>query len=191
MKLKIEPDAAIASCSTQHFVLPHIDRNKVLLDWQLPIQQLSRWCWASIAVEAGKYYQTGRWQQHEIVSAVLEIDCANYKSDTEIAQKCNKNMTLDKALSFVGCFSHWSLGKPSFERIQFEINHGHPVCVRVEWYKGGAHYAVIKGYNIQTCEISIEDSLYGHSVCSFEQFPNKYWNGGGTWTDTFWMKSPD
>lgn len=165
---------------------PRIKSNEdtFILNLNLKFQKKDKWCWASIAEAIGNFYGTGHWEQYQIVKQVFDVPDSENLDDP--SDKYNCDTTLDKALSHVNCFSHWSLGKPSFERIVFEISMGKPVSVRVEWLKGGAHYVLIKGFKVPTRELYLDDSLFGPSVAKYDYFPAKYQKSGGVWTDTFW-----
>ncbi len=168
----------------------------LILDFQMEPQKRSRWCWAAIAAAMGQFYQTSRWTQDQVAGALLGFDCsalegAQSDQDSEAAllgqsDAYNVNRKLDEALKFTNSYSHWSLGKPLFERIQLELDAGRPPCVRIEWYNGGAHYIVVVGYNAHTQEIFIEDPRAGFSRQRFASFPREYGNDGGVWTETFW-----
>jgi hypothetical protein len=157
-----------------------------MLDFVMQHQELSKWCWAAISVSMGRYYGTRYCQQHEVASALLGFDCSHFQEEPEVAARCNEYAMLDEALQLVGCYSHWSPGRPTFERIQAEIDAGRPICLRVEWYRGGSHYVVLVGYYAGTREIYIEDALHGPSIQAFDKFPNNYRMSGGVWRETFW-----
>lgn len=162
-----------------------------ILDLRLQPQKLSNWCWAAIAASLSQYYGTKGWQQEAISSHILGFNCSNFQQDKSIEAHCNQYAMLDQALKLVGCYSHWSPSRPSFERIKQEIDRGHPLCVRVEWYGGGFHYLVLMGYYHETKEIYVDDSLYGLSVQNFAEFPHNYRGIGGMWRETFWTCSAE
>lgn len=186
MKIFIDSNEAKTSSVGAFYRNPYIDETGFWLPITVKEQLKSRWCWAAIASAVGNYYQTISLDQIEI-AAILLHDFDNgeglYSEDEIIAR--NVNFKLDVALKQVNCFSHWTIGKPIFERIQFEINQGRPLGVRLEWFKGGAHYILIKGYNDEG-KILIEDSLHGPSSQNFNQFPDNYRESGAVWTETFW-----
>ena len=148
-------------------------------------QHLPRWCWVAIAQGLRAYYYQEATMQCQIASMILGFDCSAYPYDTLVNEQCNINYKLDKALETVGCYSHWSPGKPFFERVQYEINMGRPVCIRINWFKGDAHYVMINGYNADTREVYIQDPLHGEDQIKYSDFPSKY-RLGGVWTETYW-----
>lgn len=151
-------------------------------------QTMDRWCWAAIAVSLAQYYHARALTQHEIATRVLGFDCSGFSEDAGLKQQCNVNLGLDKVLQSVGCFSHWSPGKPHFERVQFEIANGRPICCRINWYTGDAHYVLINGYRANSEAIHIADPLHGSSVIPYLDFPAKYKGSGAAWTETYWTR---
>lgn len=186
MKIFIDPEDARSSSLGSFYRVPDIDAQGISLPLELPAQLRSRWCWAAIACTVGTYYGTLQQDQATLAAAVLQ-QYTDITGDytAEDLHTGNINFKLDKALKYAGCFGHWSIGKPGWERILFEINQGRPPCVRLEWYRGGAHYILIRGY----CEdghILVEDSLHGASKQAFNSFPDHYINDGAVWTETIW-----
>jgi hypothetical protein len=187
MKIVIEHDSAITSCTGNGYLPPILDNGSVLLDLTLEKQERDKWCWAAIAVSLANYYYGEKRSQFDIVSRVLAA--ADYTPGGRVPKECyNLEYNLDKALKEVGCWSHWSPGKPNFERIQFEINAGRPLCCRIEWYHGNAHYILIRGYTVTTREVYVEDSLHGSHKMPFDNFPSHYKKAGGVWTETYWTQ---
>jgi len=139
MKLRVESDGASKTEFGEPFIRPTITNKAVLLNLTLEKQQLENWCEAAIAMCLSNYYGTESFDQAQVVGKVLEVDCSTYQQDPVVQKHCNQNSSLNLALTAIGCYSHWSLGKPSLERLRFEMNQGRPICLRVEWYQGGAH----------------------------------------------------
>ena len=187
MKIFIDPDDAKTAAFGTFYQLPVIDNTGCRLPLTVGEQLRSRWCWAAIASAVATYYQTMSVDQHQIVDSLWsDPDPVNKRYTREDLLERNVNFKLDVALKYVKCFSHWTIGKPVFERIQFEINQGRPLGVRLEWFKGGAHYVLVNGYNHQEGSIMIEDPLHGPGVHGFDRFPNNYRESGAVWTETFW-----
>jgi hypothetical protein len=191
MQLRIEPPEAKResySDAARRYSSPMC--NTYVLDFVLQHQELAKWCWAAIAASVGRYYGAQHWHQHEVASALLGFDYSRFQKEPEVAARCDAYAMLDEALRIVGCYSHWSPGRPTFERIRAEIDAGRPLCLRVEWYCGGSHYVVVTGYYADTREIYLEDSLHGPSVQAFDTFPGNYRMTGGVWRETFWTSPP-
>ena len=186
MKIFIDPSDAKTSNFGTFYQPPIIDNTGCRLPVAVGQQLRSRWCWAAIASALATYYQTMFITQVQIVDCLLsDFDGGNDLYSNEDLLERNVNFKLDVALKFVNCFSHWTIGKPAFERIQFEINQGRPLGVRLEWFKGGAHYILVNGYNDQDGSIMIEDPLHGPHVQDFNLFPGNYRESGAVWTESF------
>lgn len=186
MKIFIDPGDAKWSAFGSFYQAPVIDNTGCRLPITVAQQLRSRWCWAAIASAVATYYQTMSIGQHQIADSLLsDPDAKNGRYTNEDLLEKNVNFKLDVALKHVKCFSHWTIGKPVFERIQFEINQGRPLGVRLEWFKGGAHYILVNGYNDQDKCIMIQDPLHGPGVFGFHRFPENYRESGAVWTETF------
>lgn len=186
MKLRIENSEAKDVLFGNSFCTPAYDGEWVSLNLTVDKQKLSNWCWAAIGVSLSRYYNRKEVSQEYVAAAIFNVadDEENILNNKEF----NTDQRLDKVLELLSCFSHWSLGKPSFDRIKVEINNGRPVCVRIQWYKGGSHYVVIKGYRDKGTSLQIEDSLTGYNECFYDEFPKKYKNTGAVWIETFWTE---
>jgi len=187
LKIYVDSNEAKLTAFGSKFISPIIDKKGVWLPIQVEKQERSRWCWAAISCSILNYYRKEIIEQAVFVNSLVRkhpVAKDQYSEKDNTNQ--NVNFKLEIALKKVNCFSHWTIGKPSFERIQFEINQGKPFCVRLEWFKGGAHYVLIKGYNLKNKTILIEDSLHDFSIHQFDTFPQNYCNGGAVWTETYW-----
>jgi hypothetical protein len=152
-----------------------------------PIQtQLEEeWCWAAVAASVDNYFNPiSSVPQCRIATNVLNKDACG---DPE---ECNLSETLQKALKVVDRLRGIRIGPLTFAQLRQEIDAGHPVCARIAWNDGGAHFVVISGYyespaGVRTVDIS--DPWYPNSIRDFDQFPGAY-HGGGKWTATFLVK---
>jgi hypothetical protein len=73
-------------------------------------------------------------------------------------------------------------------QVQEQIESGRPLCVRVEWNGGDAHFLAIIGFDPKTQKLDIADPANGPtSGISFADFP-KHYLGGGKWNDTYYTK---
>lgn len=159
-------------------------------------QERSRWCWAAIAVSLARHFGlTGPagtpWTQRELAARLLsEVppDAAPAPADGD--DLLNRELLLEQALRVVGCFSHWSRGRPSPQRLAAELQAGQPVCLRIAWHDGGSHYVAVAGLEPATGEVFVQDPLHGPSVHAYEGFPDRYRNRGGVWAETVWTRGP-
>ena len=189
MKLRVEPHGAR---NESYSGVPAGGAGRggaVVLDLVLQRQELSKWCWAAISVSLGRYYGTTERRQREVAAALLGFDCSRFGEEPEVRESADAYAMLDEALQLAGCYSHWSPGRPTFERLRAEIDAGRPVCLQIEWLRGGMHYAVVAGYDAEAAELYVEDPLHGPSVQPFEGFPGGY-RKGGFWRGTYWTCPP-
>jgi hypothetical protein len=157
-----------------------------VLDLIVQRQELTHWCWAAISASLGRYYGTRSWQQYEVASVLLGVDCSRFQEDPTVVERCDTEVLLSEALQLMGCYSHWSPGRPTIERIQTEIDADRAVCVHIDWYRGGSHYVVVNGYDSDSGELYISDPLHGPSIQIFDVFPHRYRVSQGVWRGTFW-----
>lgn len=190
MQLRIEPSNTGQASGSGTYRRRKPSVNAWVLDLLMQRQSLPKWCWAAIAASLARYYQSGPYDQHELASALLGIDCTHYQEPLPVAAQCDNEALLHEALTLVGCYSHWSPGRPSFEHIQTELESGRPVCVRIEWHAGGSHYIALIGYYADTGEVYVEDPLHGPSIHPFHAFPDSYRISGGVWRETYWTRPP-
>ena len=85
-------------------------------------------------------------------------------------------------------------GTATTDQLETQINLGYPMCVRVAWNGGGAHFLAMTGYSYPDNDPSdvtvyLEDSIYGNTSMPFTDFPAHY-HGGGTWTHTYYTARP-
>jgi hypothetical protein len=191
MRLKIESPEATHVCYGSASRPADVERSARFLPVQLQRQAQSNWCWASIAASLGRYYGTRRVEQHDVASALLGEDCSAFSSDPALALRCNVCAMLDDALRWVGCFSHWSPGRPSFARIRVEIEAGRPLALSVNWHHGGSHFLLVTGYCRDTEELQVDDPLHGTTLQRYADFPQNYRTVGGVWRGTYWTCPPD
>lgn len=182
MRLIIDHELARSSNVGSRFSIPAEREGMVLLDVPAEVQQMEKWCWAAIASSLGRYYRTRTLSQAEVASQVLNNGCqgasaAGLEMDTE--------SRLDKAMRVAGCYSHWTPGKPLFDRVRFEINLGRPFAARIGWHNGEGHYVLVNGYRNAGRHLWVTDPLSGTGEHPYADFPSAY-RQGGTWTETFW-----
>jgi hypothetical protein len=190
MKLRIEPLEAKRESYSGVAQSETTECSAYVLNFIMQRQVLPKWCWAAISVSLGHYYGTRRWQQQDVASALLGFDCSRFEDLPDVRVRSDECAMLDEALRLAGCYSHWSPGRPTFKRLRTEIAAGRPVCLQIQWYRGGSHFVMVTGYYADTCEIYIEDPLHGPSVQPFDKFPDSYRALGGVWGGTFWTCLP-
>lgn len=188
MRLRIEPpDARRESYSGDIPRTPGTGAR--FLDLVVERQALGNWCWAAVGAAFAGYYRGCAESQHDVASALLGYDCSGCGTDAGLSARCNVLAMLDRVLADLGCFSHWSPGKPTLERIEAEIDAGRPLAVSIDWLRGGSHYVAVAGCSVAAGEVYVADPLHGPSVQAFSAFPHGY-RGGGYWRGTYWTAPP-
>ena len=102
----------------------------------------------------------------------------------------NAPEALQTALDVIGMGNTPEAGGIKFKSLQTEIDAGRPVCARIQWTGGGAHFVVLCGYQewisggntLQTVDVA--DPFYPDSTRRFDDFPASY-HGGGEWSHTY------
>lgn len=150
----------------------------------MEVQQESEWCWAAVSASVERFLQPGSYlTQCEIASEVMGVDCC---SEPDLYDEPEM---LQDALGAVGRLRGVT-GRLTFEQLQSEINANRPVCIRIAWDGGGAHFVALSGYNVTGSgarTVDVADPFYSESTQDFDLFP-QYYHGGGTWTATFLTK---
>jgi len=159
------------------------------LDLVVERQALGNWCWAAIGAAFADYYRGAPQTQHGVASGLLGYDCSGSGADPALSARCNVMAMLDAVLERLGCFSHWSPGKPALERIEAEIDAGRPIALSIDWRSGGSHYVAVTGCSVEAGDVYVADPLHGPSVQAFATFPHQY-RGGGYWRGTYWTAPP-
>jgi hypothetical protein len=152
----------------------------------------SNWCWSACATSVGLFFGTGKWTQCDTATGVIEgTDCYQGQplNCCDTPDACNCYGYLDDSLTYTKSFNTMMSGTYSSDDIEAQINLGNPVCVRVAWFLGGAHFLAITGFSYPSADpntftIYLQDSIYGSSSLLLSEFANDY-QSGGTWTHTY------
>ena len=181
MKIYIDGDNATSFTSGEMFQPPRVVDGGACIDIPVERQAKSKWCWAALAAALHHYYHGKALTQCAIASHALDRNCCDGE-----AEGCDQKHSLKRILQRAACYSHWSPGKPLFERLVYELNLGKPVCARIEWRTGDAHFVLLRGYNAHHKTLLIEDSLHGPATVPYDDFPHAYRQAGGIWSETYW-----
>jgi hypothetical protein len=179
VKLFIDTGEGDASSIDGGYRTPVIRGETVVLELAVERQERPNWCWAAIAQAMARYFACGEYRQSEVAAA---CGCGDAGGDGD-------TLTLDRALTAMGCAFYWTPGKPSFQRLVFELNRGLPVCARIQWHGGDAHFVVIHGYRSDQA-LMVADSIDGHGFQPYQAFPTTYGVRSGVWTETYWTLGP-
>jgi hypothetical protein len=152
-------------------------------------QEQVEWCWAAIAVAIDKYFNpSSSLRQCDVANRVVRRDdCCGAGAGTT---DCNVAEKLQDALASIGRSRGAIPQAYSFEEVQTEIDAGRPVCARIEWASGGAHFVALDGYRVLPSgaqHIHVADPLNPPSEVDFDEFKSAY-HGEGTWTGTYLVR---
>lgn len=147
-------------------------------------QEQSRWCWAAIAVSLATFYGTRSVSQRQLVAEILGGDAPGEDRDR------NADARLIDALVAVGCYAHWSPGRPDPARLNSEIESGRPACLRIVWAGSGAsHFVVIDGFaqgRDRPAEIEVADPSGARSLHRLGEFAKSYRGREAYCCETYW-----
>jgi len=153
------------------------------MPFQMDSQTERNWCWAAVSASVDRYFDPGSaLTECEIAAELLEANdcCANPK-------RHDKPAKLQDALELVGRLGKIQDGPIAFSDLRSELDAGRPVCVRIEWHDGSAHFVVLYGYRVMssgTRTVEVADPWYPDSTQSFDFFP-VFYHGGGEWAATY------
>ncbi|BHH83648.1 papain-like cysteine protease family protein [Desulforhopalus sp. 52FAK] len=143
-------------------------------------QQQSNWCWAAVGTSVGLLFETGEWSQCDTATNCLfNEDCCKKPSH------CDVYGYLDRSLTYAKSFDYSTEDTATLDDIIQQIENHRPVCARIAWNGGGAHFMAITGYDGNS--IIVQDSIFGTTSILYNLFPKSY-NSGGIWTHTFYCK---
>jgi len=162
-------------------------------------QEHNNWCWAAVAVSVDRHFAPdSTWCQRRLASKMAKKEklkvksCGTCQNRKPTPRTCNRPWYLDKALELVDRLR----GKPkpaplSFAQIEKKIKAGFPVCLRVLWGEGGAHFIVVSGY-VKTKSgaqwVDVEDPHAGSSTWLYDEFLSNYQYSQGRWVETYPVK---
>jgi hypothetical protein len=189
MRLFVEPRDSVARGS----------EHERRLEVQVPRQERTAWCWAAVATACADHYGVAGFDQPTIAAALiaqgLPGDAVGLEQHVDGSWRApvddNRYAELGHALRVVGCFGHWSPGRPPMARLVEEISAGRPVGVQIRWLTGGAHYALVVGCASRAAQLHIDDPWFGLSVQAYGGFPHSYHGRTGCWRGTYWTNPPD
>jgi hypothetical protein len=155
-------------------------------------QQEPDWCWAAVAVSVEYYFDPqSTWTQAALAQAVLE-QRRQIPAGTDCSKGgCDIPWYLSDALTAVGKLRATLPGRIlSYQEIQQELIADRPVCARISWQGGGAHFVVISGYGFSPGgipQLYVSDPLLQDSsvaISSYDDFVSAYF-GDGQWEETY------
>jgi hypothetical protein len=148
-------------------------------------QRLDQWCWAAVAVSVDRYFdQSSPWTQEKLADEITAKDgCPNTPDCPE---------ALQVVLAAIGRLN----GVPKTDSLSFaQVQAAHaaslPLCIRIGWFGGGAHFVAIDGSGFTPAGdplVHVKDPFFGDSTMNFNDFYENYL-GAGAWTATFQVKA--
>jgi hypothetical protein len=164
----------------------------------MPPQKQLNWCWAAVAafvenVANGNQAATPCQMAHDNMGDHQTVPDATDRTADCCARPapCDFDGVLDRVLKknqrLKGAVQS---GRPPFSDIKRSIDDEKmPVCVRIEWNAGGAHFVAIIGYSGQPGSefIDIKDPGIGSNSVPLATFPGQYQHGG-VWAHTMFTK---
>jgi hypothetical protein len=102
---------------------------------------------------------------------------------------CNTAQVLDSPLTIVGHLDHMVVAAETYANIRSQIDFGRPLCLRVAWSGGGAHFLAAKGYDAHGGGqiVNVDDPIYGPSDVTYSTLTTNY-RGSGTWTHSYYTR---
>jgi hypothetical protein len=150
-------------------------------------QQQTNWCWAAVSTSVAEFYHPGSgWTQCSVAGAELSrTDCCG----SGASGPCNVPWYLDRALTRVGRLDRWVAGSVSVAAVETEVTYARPLCLRVAWSGGGAHFLTIRGHYgwNGTDYLSVDDPIYGKSDVAYSTLQTAY-QGSGSWSHTYYTR---
>ena len=112
-------------------------------------------------------------------------DCCGRGASTS----CNTAQVLDSPLTIVGDLDHMVVAAETYANIRSQIDFGRPLCLRVAWSGGGAHFLAAKGYDAHGGGqiVNVDDPIYGPSDVTYSTLTTNY-RGSGTWTHSYYTR---
>jgi hypothetical protein len=161
-------------------------------------QEHSKWCWAAVtaAVHNSLNDGGGEWTQGAIATQVLrhENQIPTGVNCEATPLLCDLTAGLHDALDITGNLVSPDGFRPnahlSFDNIKIWVNAQLPICARIRWWGGGAHFIAIDGFReFQTGEqqVHVQDPFYGPSFQNYSDLVSGY-PPGGNWQDTYLVK---
>lgn len=164
---------------------------------QMEIQKEHFWCWAAVAVSVHNFLNPKQapLTQGQIATSVLDlenqippgVDCS------KTPDLCNFTALLEDALTISGNLKPEGVRQNEHlvvDSVKHWVDAGLPLCARIVWHRGGAHFIALDGYRelpsgVQ--QIHVQDPNFGPSFQNYEDLVSDY-PPGGNWQDTYLTK---
>jgi hypothetical protein len=160
-----------------------------LAAFSMQTQSETEWCWAAVSTSVAVFFGSTTWTQCKVAATELTpLDCCGADASTG----CNKPWFLDTALTVVGHFDRIDASNSPFADVQTEINARRPLCCRIAWAGGGAHFLALGGWSTApdgTDYVDVYDPYYGFTQVTYADFNSSYKTPGDTWTHSYFTRA--
>jgi hypothetical protein len=162
------------------------------LPFAMQYQEQGNWCWAAVATSVARFFnsRTTRTQCNIADAELKRTDCCGAGA----GGACNVYGYLASALNRVGHLKAWRpSGAATPAELKTEIDNGRPLCLRVAWASGGAHFLAVVGYLPGSAQltgsdlVAVEDSRWGSSNVPYDVLRESY-RLDGRWTDSYFTR---
>jgi hypothetical protein len=163
-------------------------------------QEQTNWCWSAVAVSIHNFLDpkvsnlVPAWTQGLLATKLLtagggSMNCTLPKDASTV---CNQPGPLDTALTITGNLSKGGFLENcylSYESLQKWVTAKLPVCARIVWKEGGAHFVAldgtaISGAGLQLVHVQDPDPKVAPSFWDYESLVEHY-RDLGLWQDTY------
>jgi hypothetical protein len=152
-------------------------------------QLQNQWCWAAVSTSVAVFFGSTQWTQCSVATTQFPgLACCG----ADASGGCNQPWYLDRALIQVGHFGSLTVPNAAYAVVMTEINGGRPLCCRIQWAGGGAHFVALGGWSQApdgTDFVDVYDPYYGFVQTSYTDFCSSYRSPGDTWTHTYFTVS--
>jgi hypothetical protein len=164
-------------------------------------QEQTDWCWDAVTVSVHEFLDPPiaflapqQWTQGSLATNLLSAQYPGQQIDCGIPPQnvglCNQAERLDTALTITNNLrTNGYLQNPlTFSSLQGWLNMNFPVCARIAWAGGGAHFIAFDACWVSATgeqKVSVQDPLYGPNVQTYQDLIGNYHNLGGTWQQTY------
>jgi hypothetical protein len=172
---------------------PYQILEKVVIPFEMGRQVYSNWCWAAVAASVAACYGK-TYRQCAIANVELgRRDCCEPPRNAAHVDFDVANV-FGSPLNRVGCLREITRFEQAIPlQVVEELKTRRPICVRMVWPDGGAHFLTITGYWFDQTGIlmlTLDDPFWGPSEFSYDRFSKQYQLLDGTWNDTYYTKAP-
>ena len=164
-------------------------------------QAQTNWCWSAVAVSINTFFNPQgplggpTWTQDTLATKLLDpkgTDSLNCSLDEQGSTVCNRPEALDAALTITGDLlrdGYLQSSYLTFDCLQNWINEQFPVCARIVWRGGGAHFIALDGCAVtssgeQRVHVQDPDPNVAPVFWDYDELVEHY-RDGGYWHDLY------